>query len=233
MVSQAFPHLTPHTPAGWVRAPIFLGVPHPKSPGFSTPRHGVVSGWFPRAVNSFSVTHDKFRDEVRARPEPGSRLKKGRFIPCLVPAPQSWPLRPSPPSGPWSQSDYLLLHVLAQAQQTQCVGPELNCAAPGPDLSLGGVTSPRAARAPPGSTDAPATSGERPGETCSCAGRCAGQPGAKEVMSAPPREPPPHLLGPDPPTPHLLGPEPPTPHQAQENLLCLLQSVGVRGGVFF
>lgn len=42
-------------------------------------------------------------------------------------------------------------------------------------------------------------------------------------MSAPPREPPPHLLGPD----------PPTPHQAQENLLCLLQSVGARGGVFF
>lgn len=75
--SQVFPHSTPHTPVGWVQAPIFLGVPHPKSPGFSTPRHGVVSGWFPWAVNSFSVTHDKFRDEVRAGPEPGVQAEKG------------------------------------------------------------------------------------------------------------------------------------------------------------
>lgn len=60
-----------HTPAGWALRSRFPGGPRaPRAQGFSTPRHGVLAGWFPLPVNFFSVTHDKFRDEVHARPEP-------------------------------------------------------------------------------------------------------------------------------------------------------------------
>lgn len=84
VASQALQHEPWHTPAGRaLHSHLPGGSCAPRARGFSTQQHGVLAGWVLPSVTSFSVTHNKLRDEVPARPEPAVQAEEGAVYPVL------------------------------------------------------------------------------------------------------------------------------------------------------